>query len=171
MKEFNNILPASINQNIIKTLLYSPNWQFAEDDDKPAEIGVFDNKVNHAAFILTSYDIFKNINRDNILNLYAETITALVCEKAEVKNYTIQRFCWNYYMPGMSGNYHTDNDNDNRISILYSLNTTDGGFYLGDEFYPDVMGTAKVFKSNIKHKGVGPKNDKARFNLNTVIMV
>jgi hypothetical protein len=74
-------------------------------------------------------------------------------------------------MPGMSGNYHTDNDNDNRISILYNLHTTDGGFYLEDKFFPDIMGTAKVFKSNIKHKGIGPIKDKARFNLNIVVMI
>jgi hypothetical protein len=54
---------------------------------------------------------------------------------------------------------------------LYSLNTTDGGFYLEDKFFPDIMGQAKVFKSNIKHKGVGPIKDKARFNLNMIIIV
>jgi hypothetical protein len=171
MKIFNNILPINSNQKIIKNLLHSPNWQFAEDDDKPAEIGVFNNEVNHAAFILTSYDVFKNINNDLILNTYANLIADIVCEKAEIKKYTIQRFCWNYYMPGMNGNYHTDNDNDNRISILYNLHTTDGGFYLEDKFFPDTMGTAKVFKSNIKHKGIGPIKDKARFNLNIVIMI
>jgi hypothetical protein len=171
MKILPHILPNNSNQRIIKNLLHSPHWQFAEDDDKPAEVGVFDNNVNHAAFILTSYDLFKNINNDAILNIYANLITDIVCEKEEIKNYTIQRFCWNYYMPGMSGNYHTDNENDNRLSILYSLNTTDGGFYLKDDFYPDVMGTAKIFKSNIEHKGVGPKKDKARFNLNVVIIL
>jgi hypothetical protein len=171
MKIYNNILPHDLNSKIIQILVESPHWQFAEDDEKGILPGVFDNSVNHSAFILSSFDIFKNTNCAPILNIYADVILQFVLKECGIDKYKLQRACWNYYMPGMSGNYHMDNENDNRLSILYSLNTTDGGFYLEDKFFPDIMGQAKVFKSNIKHKGVGPIKDKARFNLNMIIIV
>ena len=60
-------------------------------------------------------------------------------------------------------------ENENFFSILYSLHTTDGGIQIEDIFYKDEMGEAKVFKSNIIHKGVGPKEIKSRFNFNAII--
>jgi hypothetical protein len=171
MKIINNVLPNELNSKIIQVLLDYKHWQFAEDDVKRASPGVFDNSINHAGFILTSLNLYNNTNCAPILNLYADVILQFVLKECGLDKYILERICWNYYMPNMSGNYHVDYEDDNRLSILYSLNTTDGGLYLEDKFFPDIMGQAKVFKSNIKHKGIGPTKDKARFNLNMVIKI
>lgn len=171
MKIYNNILPNNLNTKIIQILVNEPHWQFAEDGNQSILPGVFENNINHVGFILKSYDLFNKIDRSPILNIYADMILQFVAREHKLTTYKVQRFCWNYYTPNMNGNYHTDNDSNNRLSILYSLNTTDGGFYLEDKFFPDIMGQAKVFNSNIKHKGVGPKKDKARFNLNMILIL
>jgi hypothetical protein len=171
MKIYSNILPNDLNSKIIKILLNEPNWRFGKDYEKEIVSGVFDSAINHAGFSLISYDAVNNINIDSVLNIYADIILHFVVQAHELNKFTVQRFCWNYYMSGMQGNYHVDHDGDDRLSILYSLNTTDGGLYLGDKFYPDCEGEAKVFNSYLKHKGVGPQKHKARFNLNTILII
>ena len=76
---------------------------------------------------------------------------------------------WNLYKPGEEGIFHTDSLKNNFYTILYSLNTSDGFLIVGDQKIYDKQDEAKIFKSNILHKGVGPTKDKYRLNLNVVI--
>jgi len=78
------------------------------------------------------------------------------------------RFNWNYYNKSSTGTFHTDSEKPNSYSILYSIHDTDGGVQVADSFYKDVEGQAKLFSSCTQHKGIGPKDNLLRFNLNIV---
>jgi len=111
----------------------------------------------------------KEIKTCNLeLNLYADLILDNICEKLKIKNFNLERIMWNLYFSSDEGDYHVDNYENNFLSVLYSLHTTDGGIIIDNNFINDKQGEAKVFKSSILHKGVGPTKDKVRFNLNMV---
>jgi len=105
------------------------------------------------------------------LNDFGFMITELVCKKANINIKHIKRFMWNLYKKGEEGTKHTDEEDDSYYTILYSLNTSDGYLEVGDKKIYDVENEAKIFKSNLLHRGVGPKNSNYRLNLNIVIQV
>jgi hypothetical protein len=85
-----------------------------------------------------------------------------------IKKYIPYRYTWNYYNRSSTGTPHTDYEYDNFISVLYNLNTNDGGTIINDKMYNSVAGRAVIFKSNVLHHGVGPTKSAQRYNLNIV---
>lgn len=102
------------------------------------------------------------------LNIFAFFIAEKVAEKTKLNYRKINRFMWNIYRPGEEGDFHNDGD-EGDYSILYSLNSTDGYLQINDAKFYDVEDEAKVFPSFLKHKGVGPKKNNLRINLNIVL--
>lgn len=169
---FKEILPPSSNIEMIK-LLIMQQWGYATDDTKMESLlidNIFNN-VNHG-FYYHSYDERRDylpVTHGSLqLNTYAKIITDIVNARLGYVKYKIHRFYWNMYFPNAKMLEHTDWDDDSHLTILYNLHTTDGGIEINKEFYKDEMGTATVFQSNIKHKGIAPTKDPVRFNLNIV---
>ena len=75
------------------------------------------------------------------------------------------------YLKGSEGEFHQDRPDSNCISAVYNINATDGGTEIDGKFYNDVESQAKIFKSNILHKGFGPKESNVRFNLNLIFNI
>lgn len=169
---FQNILPPSTNLKIIK-LLTLQQWNYAFDNYGNENVlmeNIFNN-VNHG-FFYRSYQEKKGIlpvTEDSLqLNTYAEVVTDIVNKKLNFTNYNIHRIAWNMYFPNAQTSDHIDCEDTNYFTILYNLHTTDGGIEINKKFNKDEMGTATVFQSNIKHRGVPPVKDHVRFNLNII---
>jgi hypothetical protein len=166
-----DVLPEKSNLIIIDSLIKSKDWCIAIDKEKGnGFLNIFTNKI-HSGFSMETFPCEQNEIKKINLNIYGFIIVDIVCNRLNIKDYVINRFLWNHYSKGNEGINHTDFDRDDFISILYSLHTTDGGIQIENTFYKDVMGEAKVFKSNLIHKGIGPKQDLVRFNLNAIIQI
>jgi hypothetical protein len=159
----NNILQKDLNIIIIKELC-NHHWFLAFDKSKDRLYKVFSSK-NNGFSILTFYNGKKN--KISKLNFYGFLIFDIIKDRLNL-NGEIDRLHWNMYFKKQDSETHTDKNFDGFKSILYNLHTTDGGIEIENKFYPDVMGQAKIFKSNLLHKGIGPTNDNVRFNLNIV---
>jgi len=157
-----NILPKETNKEILNYLCNETSWKLAHEYKTPYEI-IFLNNL-HLGYSHCS----QGLCDQQILNIPANIITNTVLEKMNLKG-KIFRFMWNMYNQNQSSYIHKDHHLDTYVSILYNLHTTDGGTEIDGKFYPDQESEAKVFKSNIDHKGIGPKKNNIRFNLNIVV--
>jgi hypothetical protein len=167
-----DVLTNRLNETIIDLLCMQDNWSIATDFEK----GIINDKDNTTVGMLLR-TLLENKPPENknfeVLNSYALVITELICRRLNINFRNIKRFYWNYYRPDEKSEYHEDlqdSQNENLVSILYALNTTDGyvEFEKGGK-YPDVSGQAKIFRSTQRHRGVGPVKDNVRFNLNIVL--
>ena len=178
IKFINNILPPSTNTEIIK-LLTEARWQVGIDKETN---NARYNDLFSGKYYGFSYDPY-NLQRsqsnpftnaqtrsDYELFLYGKIIFQKVCHEINFKKAKLVRLIYNMYYPHHNTSTHTDvtsvEESVECYSILYNLHTTDGGTEVDNCFYKDQMGQAKVFLSNINHKGIGPKKDNVRFSLN-----
>ena len=190
MKIIKNVLPKEDNIKIIKHLIRSPNWIMAydikrNDEETILEQGnvsikinkLFDLETLHNNFLnfqgmsMTTYNIEASIDNDPYLNDYAHKITEIVCKKAKIKKYKIFRFFWNFYRPSDATEWHLDRDSSGFMSFVYNLHDSDGGTEISKKIYYDKEGEAKLFKSDTKHRGLGPKKLSVRLNLNCVLQL
>tara|TARA_R110000803_G_C11973083_1_gene319911 strand:+ start:621 stop:1118 length:498 start_codon:yes stop_codon:yes gene_type:complete len=163
MEKVNNILtPKTILH--LTNLLKELDWFLAVDDKTNSII----SELKWQGLSRDTLNEPKN-NLHERLNDFGLIITENVCQKINLKYSNLNRFMWNLYKPGEEGIFHTDSLKNNFYTILYSLNTSDGFLIVGDQKIHDKQDEAKIFKSNILHKGVGPTKDKYRLNLNVVI--
>jgi hypothetical protein len=161
---YDNIMPKQKNEEIIQNLC-NVGWYIATEYNSPYQ-SLFENKQTASGF---SYVTHKSTT-DKKLNYFAEEVVNKTCEIMKIK-YKIERIMWNMYMRNQNGIVHTDIDAPGYLSMLYNLHTTDGGIEIEDNFLIDKESQIKIFDSQIKHRGLGPKKDTIRFNLNIVINV
>tara|TARA_R100001509_G_scaffold12823_1_gene6638 strand:+ start:599 stop:1129 length:531 start_codon:yes stop_codon:yes gene_type:complete len=108
------------------------------------------------------------------LNKLAQKVADEVCKRQNL-NADIIRITWNFYKRSDTGMiFHIDTDNINvdvekYYSILFSLNDSDGYLQINKFKIKDKENEAKIFKSNLLHKGVAPIKDYFRINLNLVL--
>ena len=103
------------------------------------------------------------------LNDFAFTISQIICERRNIKIKYMTRVMWNLYRPGDKGTFHQDGlYGENKMSILYSLNSSDGHLLVENEKFIDVENEAKIFPSYLAHMGVGPTKATYRLNCNIV---
>jgi len=162
-----NLLPKETNDKIILELC-NHHWFIAFDlkeNNRKDQI----LSSTHCGFNVSTFRNEK-VEVDSILNFYGQIIFDIAKDKLKI-NAKLDRMLWNMYMKGDEGLIHTDHCDSNYKSLLYSIHTTDGGIEIDGIFYPDVTGQAKIFNSNIPHRGIGPKIDNARFNLNMVFKI
>tara|TARA_R110000822_G_scaffold293879_2_gene415913 strand:+ start:201 stop:731 length:531 start_codon:yes stop_codon:yes gene_type:complete len=159
-----NIMPTEKNEKIIKNLC-NVGWFLATEYTSPYKFLMQDNHLP-AGF---NYVTHKSA-QDKDLNNFAEEVVSKTCEILKIK-YKIDRIMWNMYLTGQNGTVHTDMHTYGYLSFLYNLHTTDGGTEIEDTFLIDKESQVKIFDSQTKHKGIGPKKDIIRFNLNVVINV
>jgi hypothetical protein len=162
----NNILTKETNKKIINNLT-NHHWFLAWENKMDRVEKIFSNK--NSGFSLTTFDEGK-IVVDSILNIYGELVFDIITDKLKIKA-KLERIFWNMYLKESQGELHTDRSVSNFVSAVYNLHTTDGGIEIDGKFYNDIEGQAKVFDSNILHRGFGPKQDNVRFNLNLIFKI
>jgi|DEB0MinimDraft_10_1074344.scaffolds.fasta_scaffold27975_4 hypothetical protein len=164
-----NILTPNIIQHL-KNLLKDLDFFIGKDMDETAEkIFNKDFKFQGMLRITTDQNNVTDKNLYNRLNDIAFIVTEIVCKKSNINLKRIQRFMWNFYKQGEEGTFHKDNPDENFYTIVYSLNTSDGYLEINNQKIYDIEDEAKIFKSNIFHKGVGPTKDNFRLNLNIIL--
>ena len=148
-------LPKQINLKIISLLTNISKWKIASDflSGKERIDRLLTKNMYDGGFYYESYNLFKKINDESELNLYAEIILFFVAEKLKLENVNLVRFWWNYYNRSSRGEFHKDYLEDNMYSFVYSLNTNNGGTYIENEnnFFKSNEGEVLFFKSNQKH--------------------
>jgi len=173
VKIVNNILTKKYI-NHIKYLIKDLDFKIANDSDGDC-FKVFndDNIIQGMSRVTTDIQNIHKLNKMLYIRLndIGMLITELICKKINLEYKKIDRFMWNFYKSGEKGKQHIDNKNENFYSIIYSLNTSDGYLEVGDKKIYDIEDEAKIFKSNIFHKGIGPIKDKFRLNLNIVLEI
>lgn len=174
IENLENILSKDFNNNILNELKNINSWRISPDELVYEDIKLSDN-YSDSGMILHSYSTEYNIPKDDsdglkysFLNASANHIFNSVLDNSEFafSNIKLHRYLWNYYNRASDGVTHVDSKLDNTYSIIYYLHNSDGGTFIGDTFYKSISNNAIVFKSNIKHRGCGPKKEKNRFLLN-----
>jgi len=168
LEQLNNILPKKTNKRIIAHL--TNHYWFIARDELPLMKRlekIFSNK--NSGFSLITMDKGKP-QLDSVLNVYGEMIFDIIVARLKIKA-TLERIFWNMYLKESEGGNHQDRPDENCLTALYNLHTTDGGVEVDGKFYGDVESQAKVFKSNTLHRGFGPKKDNVRFNLNLLFNI
>lgn len=163
-----NILTPNIIQHL-KSLIKDLDFRIGRDNDETAE-KIFTRNFQFQGMLRVTTDINNVTNQPlyNRLNDIAFIITEIVCKKSNINLKKIHRFMWNFYKAGEKGELHQDINDECFYSIVYSLNTCDGYLEINNEKIYDIEDEAKIFKSNIYHRGVGPTKDSFRLNLNIV---
>lgn len=161
-----NILPNETNNKLLYEL--SNHHWFIAYDNQDNRLGKLFSSVHAGLSIMT----FNNgaIQFQSPLNTYGQIIFDIIKDKLKI-NGKLERLMWNMYFKNDEGEMHIDQDSNDYMSALYSIHTTDGGIEIDNKLYSDIMGQAKVFNSNIKHRGIGPKKENIRFNLNIVFKI
>lgn len=170
-----DIIPPVENVELIKHLC-TRDFRIQHEDNNGVESkfkSAFVNNYKHVGFALLTKDVsVSDLYTDPLdpLFLWSRMITSIITWKLKIESFKqIYRIHWNYYYGDQEGIGHTDQSENNFISILYNPHTTDGGTEILGKFYQDKMGQAKIFKSNWKHKGICVKKDKARTSLNIIL--
>lgn len=162
MKVLNELFDSFFNESVIDELKYVP-YVLAADPTG--------GRHSDSGFVHVSFDANQPENYyNNKLNVYAELILKkIVSEQQHLKKYQPVRYYWNYYNRASNGTFHPDTLEPNHISIVYNLNTCDGGTMIEKEFVKSEQGRAVIFNSSTSHCGVGPTKDPVRFMLNIVL--
>ena len=171
VKTHKNILPKAINNMILEELCNSCRWRLAFDKGpRDIYVSMLLNEVDKDfGWNMRSYHSREHFDENVKLNSWAQVVFFKVIEESKkFINPRPVRFNWNYYNKSSTGQSHTDSENKNSHSILYSIHDTDGGVQVADSFFKDVEGEAKLFPSFVEHKGIGPTKNVLRFNLNIV---
>ena len=157
-----NLFDDFINNRIISELR-NVKWILSGD--------TLDNEYSDAGFLHYSFNNNKPPHEQiSRLNLYGELICQKVMEQIpDLQSYWITRFLWNYYNRSSTGTFHPDEHTDNFLSIVYYVNTCDGGTMIGDTFVKSESGTAVIFPSKTLHRGIGPTKDPNRYVLNILL--
>jgi len=168
----NNILPFKENRTMMEILSSTGGWHIGYEGIQHSKTNfhtAYTKGYQHMGMTFTSAKPGHENFTDSALNIYGKIIANIIAEKLDFNFKRIYRMFWNYYVKGQEGVGHYDLETENNISIVYNLMNTDGGTEILKQFYPDICGQAKIFKSNWWHRGVTTKEDKARVILNIVL--
>jgi len=151
--------PKESNKHILTYLTGHTSWNFATDlgQDYLIRDNITKPNGNDYGFFKRTFDNVHQHDKDEFLN-------------TNFNIGPIQRIYWNMYVNSSTMVYHIDKEiGDNCISIVYNLHSNDGGTNFKDyKTITSKESQALVFKSEILHKGIAPKNIPFRFCLNMV---
>lgn len=165
---FENLCDEEFNHCCKMELIHNNRW-FLSADNTP-------EGYSDSGFLSCTYHedpANSSVYPQNTLTAWAFLVYNKVMMRSKrFKNPRVNRFLWNYYNTGSEGSLHQDirDVNVNAHSIVYYLDDSDGGTYVEDEFFPSKQGSAILFPSQLKHRGVGPKNSSNRFVLNVMFI-
>ncbi len=166
MKILNDILPQETNLKILD-LITKENWFVSKDDINLSQLESL-MSYNTGLQNVTYQEGSSVENRYEEINKYAQLVLDKVSEILNIETEP-HRFFWNLYFTPSESKDHRDWPVPNQCqTIVYNLHTTDGGTEIEGEVYEDKMGQAKIFESNLLHKGISCKKDNVRLNLNII---
>ena len=163
VKIVKGILPDTVNTSLIQYLTNNCQWTVGRENTFTPYQMLFEKKL-FAGFSVET----QNNSSHDFLNTCAIVITEKIKQELKIQG-GATRFFWNMYYPNHKSLGHIDDPKDDSVSIVYNLNTTKGGTMINNIFYEDKAGEAKVFRSNIKHQGIGDTSNTCRFNLNVLL--
>lgn len=167
----NDILNDNFNQSVIERLIGEGFWKIALDQNYEKDNLLPDHSDSGMLFMSYAQNQPpQNFERFSFFNNSAEIIfnSVLLSIDKKFENIQLKRVLWNYYNKGSTGVYHNDHSDSSWYSIVYNLNTSDGGTVIDSTFVDGLSGRAILFKSNLPHKGVGPNKSKHRFAVNII---
>jgi len=154
--------PKDSNKQILSYLTGHTSWNFATDlgQDHLIRDNITKQNGNDYGFYRRTFGDVPQNEHDAYLNTMAQTIKHMIDEKSNFNIGLVQRIYWNMYVNSSAMVYHRDKKiDDNCISIVYNLHDNDGGTNFKDyKTITSKESQALVFKSDILHKGVAPKN-------------
>ena len=165
MKILDEILPIDTNLKILD-LVTKHEWFISRDE---MHLSPLETLMSYNTGLQNiTYQEGKDGSQYKELNDYAQLILDQVSKRLKIKTEP-HRFFWNLYYTTSISKYHKDWPIPNKCkTIVYNLHTTDGGTDIDGKIYKDKMGQAKVFESNLLHKGVSCVKDLVRINLNII---
>lgn len=156
-----NLFDDFINEHIQSKLKRVP-WKLSTD--------TLNENYSDAGFLHHSLNLLHKEPEVNELNFFGDLVISKVKENVGgLNDYNVIRFLWNYYNRSSTGTFHQDEESSNFVSVIYYVNTCDGGTMVGNTFVKSESGKAVVFPSTTLHRGVGPKEDSQRFVLNILL--
>lgn len=164
------LFPVEFNRYLSQRLCQQGDWRLCLDDLYCG--GLDTERYSDTGMVFYSYhsDVpLQSIQQDPVrqfFNTAAELIlhTATACSDQVV----IDRIMWNYYSRSSTGVSHRDYHEPGRTSLIYNLSQTDGGTWIGDQYYQGHQGRALVFPSELEHRGTGPVLQPHRLVLNVI---
>jgi hypothetical protein len=120
-------------------------------------------------FIQESFPINQNHNVSHtMLNTFA--ITAVIkLQRLINKNFELKRVLFNILTKDVEGVEHIDIDQDDYYTFILNLEKCDGGTFILKKFFKNNYNEGLFFKSNILHRGIGPKKNLKRINMALMI--
>lgn len=165
LEKFSSLQSKNFNKTLLERLSVDGVWKISEDEQTH---NIKSSKSDAGFLFITYFD--KPFTQDGFFNTAAEIIfdSVITNSKSDWYDIVIKRFNYNYYNQSSDGVLHKDHDSENMFSIVYNINSNDGGTIIEDDFYLSHEGSAVLFNSNKLHRGAGPKEYKKRFMLNIV---
>ena len=178
-KIIHNVMNDDFNEMLTEDLTTVNRWTIITDWDLYPENNLAEpEKFSDSGLSIKSYDHGGTIGDGSFdpvftrLNAIGKPIFDAIIEKSDIiKPVQLLRLQWNYYNAGSTGNTHVDTEQDGIQSIVYNINTNNGGTVIDGEFIKSVAGDAIIFPSNVPHHGVGPGQAEMRFMLNIMFYV
>lgn len=166
---FNNVLNEKNNKKLIDELV-KIEWFIGTDGDTNSKLKKLkENKLGGFAIITSENNIL--FNKFFKINTLVKSIVEHIVKikKFDITKIFIKRILCNLYLKNhIYTKNHVDDSEENFFSLIYNPMNTDGGTIINNIKYTDKKFQAKLFKSNILHRGLGPVNDNYRFNVNIV---
>lgn len=167
------LFSSDFNRYVSQRLRREGDWRLCLDDIYCG--GLDTDKYSDTGMVFYSYHSeipLQTIQQDPVrswFNTCAELI--LHTAMADSRNMEIDRVMWNYYSRSSTGVTHRDYHEPGRTSMVYNLTATDGGTWIGEEYYQGDQGRAIIFPSQMDHRGQGPSTQSHRLVLNVIFTV
>lgn len=164
------LFPREFNNYIAQRLMREAEWRLCMDDSYCGGLDL--SRYSDTGMVFYSYHSEvpdHQINQDPVrpfFNTAAELILHTAVGHRE--NLVIDRVMWNYYGRASTGVEHRDFHEPGRTSMVYNLTGTDGGTWVGDQYYQGDQGRAIIFPSELDHRGQGPQTNPYRLVLNVI---
>lgn len=180
---FNTEIDRYFNSLVLEEIKHTKRWYHSVDQYNPTNDSSEVGDKSDTGFLMLTYSKKSDEYSEEFTrpNFFAEIILRTVLFKQKYfsfSDYSVERVLWNYYNKASTGIYHRDvplrdqqseNLPDSHISIIYYLNSCDGGTEVEKENFYCKESHALVFASHKKHKGFGPFSDKSKWAVNIVL--
>ena len=174
VQKFTDIQDSYNNQVALDALRRITGWNICNTRNDPCP-----DSYSDLGLVCRTFDIMpEELVNSPELNYFAYLVCNKIASLAGIRNWRPARYLWNYYHRSATCNFHQDcgyyptyDDKITYLSLVYYVNTCDGGTTVESEFFPSIEGNAVLFPSTTLHKGHPPVKDQQRFVLNGMLIV
>lgn len=165
-----DLFSVEFNRYVAARLRREGDWRLCLDDIYCG--GLDTDRYSDTGMVFYSYhsDIPAHQIQQDPVRSWFNTVAELILHTAirHVDAVEIDRVMWNYYSRSSTGVEHQDYHEPGRSSMIYNLTGTDGGTWIGPDYYQGLLGRALLFPSEIPHRGTGPSDQAQRLVLNVI---